>query len=248
MRKAGHLLKRSYFSGRPPPHQIMSEPALIIVPVPELFIRKKGPSLRHYVDNKKAYFACKRLLDIILSILVIITILSWLLPILALLIKCTSKGPVLFLQRRTGRGGRSFTCYKLRTLSHNPIAHTKHARSEETATPLGRFLRTSNLDELPQFFNVLAGSMSVVGPRPHMHADCDAFAQLISGYKFRNLVKPGITGLAQVKGYHGKVISRNCIIKRYEWDAHYVRHANLWLDLKIMLLTVLQKVGKSESQ
>jgi putative colanic acid biosynthesis UDP-glucose lipid carrier transferase len=223
----------------------MSEPALIISPapvIPELFIRKKGPSLRHYVDDKTAYFVCKGLLDIIISILVIIAILSWLLPILALLIKCTSKGPVLFLQRRTGRGGKSFTCYKLRTLSHNPIAHTKQAAPhEETATRLGRFLRTSNLDELPQFFNVLAGSMSIVGPRPHMHADCDAFSQLISGYKFRNLVKPGITGLAQVKGYHGKVISRNCIIKRYEWDAHYVRHANLWLDIKIMFATVFRR-------
>jgi len=224
----------------------MSEPALIILsppkPVPDLRIYKKGISLRQYVDNRKEYFIAKRTLDIIISAIVIITILSWLLPVLALLIKCTSKGPVFFLQKRTGRGGRSFTCYKLRTMINNPIAHpTYTVPHEDVVTSLGRFLRTSNLDELPQFFNVLMGSMSIVGPRPHMYADCNAFSQLIPGYKFRNLVKPGITGLAQVKGYHGKVTSRECIIKRYEWDAHYIRHAGFWLDLKIMAATVARR-------
>jgi putative colanic acid biosynthesis UDP-glucose lipid carrier transferase len=101
-------------------------------------------------------------------------------------------------------------------------------------------LRLSNLDELPQFFNVLAGSMSLVGPRPHMHADCNAFAELIPGYKFRNLVKPGITGLAQVKGYHGPIVSQECITKRYEWDAWYVRHANWGLDIHIIWCTAWQ--------
>ena len=224
----------------------MSEPALIILspaqpaPGPELRICKKGISLRHYVDNKKEYFVAKRLLDIIISLIVIITILSWLLPILALLIKCTSKGPVFFLQKRTGRGGRSFTCYKLRSMIYNPIAHPTH---EDVVAPLGRFLRSSNLDELPQFFNVLFGSMSVVGPRPHMHADCNAFSLLVPGYKFRNLVKPGITGLAQVKGYHGKVTSDACVIKRYEWDARYIRQAGLWLDIKIMITTAISGIG-----
>jgi putative colanic acid biosynthesis UDP-glucose lipid carrier transferase len=221
----------------------MSESALIILsppkPAPDLRICKKGISLRQYVDNKKEYFVAKRLLDLIISTIVIITILSWLLPVLALLIKGTSKGPVFFLQKRTGRGGRSFTCYKLRTMIYNPVAHPMcTVATEDVVTPLGRFLRTSNLDELPQFFNVLMGTMSLVGPRPHMHADCNAFSQIIPGYKFRNLVKPGITGLAQVKGYHGKVTSRECIIKRYEWDAHYIRHAGFWLDIKIMLATV----------
>jgi putative colanic acid biosynthesis UDP-glucose lipid carrier transferase len=113
---------------------------------------------------------------------------------------------------------------------------------EDSVTRLGRFLRQSNLDELPQFFNVLSGSMSIVGPRPHMHADCNAFAELIPGYKFRNLVKPGITGLAQVKGYHGKIISHTCIYKRFEWDAWYVREAGMRLDIYIIYNTALKLV------
>ncbi|WP_207513468.1 sugar transferase [Longitalea luteola] len=203
----------------------------------------KRTILRKYVDTKRGYFVCKRILDVLFATVIIITVLSWLLPLLALLIKLTSKGPVFFLQKRTGRGGKSFTCYKLRTLIHNPVEHPKHMPIlEEPVTALGRFLRQSNLDELPQFFNVLFGSMSIVGPRPHMHADCNAFGELIPGYKFRNLVKPGITGLAQVKGYHGKVISRECIIKRFEWDVWYVRHAGFSLDLYIITTTALNLV------
>jgi putative colanic acid biosynthesis UDP-glucose lipid carrier transferase len=215
----------------------------------------KRTILRKYVDTKRGYFVCKRIVDVLFATFIIITVLSWLLPLLALLIKLTSKGPVFFLQRRTGRGGKSFTCYKLRTLIHNPLAHPKHPLlpvHEEPVTALGRFLRQSNLDELPQFFNVLAGNMSVVGPRPHMHSDCNAFGELIPGYKFRNLVKPGITGLAQVKGYHGKVVSRECIFKRFEWDAWYVRHASFSLDIYIINTTawnlVLFLLGKKKGQ
>lgn len=201
----------------------------------------KRTILRKYIDSKTGYFICKRILDVLFASVIIITLLSWVLPVLALLIKLSSKGPVFFLQKRTGRGGRSFTCYKLRTLIHNPLAHTKRMDvDEETATLPGRFLRHSNLDELPQFFNVLAGQMSIVGPRPHMHADCNAFSSLIPGYKFRNLVKPGITGLAQVKGYHGKIVSREDIYKRYEWDAWYVQYAGFWLDLTIIAGTAWQ--------
>jgi putative colanic acid biosysnthesis UDP-glucose lipid carrier transferase len=213
----------------------------------------KRTVLRKYVDSKRGYFVCKRILDVLFATTVIITILSWLLPVLALLIKLSSRGPVFFLQKRTGRGGRSFTCYKLRTLVHNPVAHTKVMHmQEEPVTVLGQFLRQSNLDELPQFFNVLTGTMSIVGPRPHMHSDCNAFAALIPGYKFRNLVKPGITGLAQVKGYHGKIISRQCIIKRFEWDACYVKEAGMRLDIYIIYSTarnlLLFLLGKKKDQ
>jgi putative colanic acid biosysnthesis UDP-glucose lipid carrier transferase len=203
----------------------------------------KRTALRKYIDNKRGYFVCKRIVDILFAGIIVITVLSWLLPVLAILIKLTSKGPVLFLQKRTGRGGRSFTCYKLRTLVHNPVGQTKHTEiQEDSVTPLGWFLRQSNLDELPQFFNVLLGHMSVVGPRPHMHADCNAFSVLIPGYKFRNLVKPGITGLAQVKGYHGRIISQECIYKRFEWDAWYVQQASMQLDIYIIYNTARQLV------
>jgi lipopolysaccharide/colanic/teichoic acid biosynthesis glycosyltransferase len=125
----------------------------------------KRTVLHKYVDTKRGYFVCKRIVDVLFASVIIITLLSWLLPVLALLIKLSSKGPVFFLQKRTGRGGKSFTCYKLRTLAHNPAAHTKRmAIQEDSVTSLGRFLRQSNLDELPQFFNVLAGAMSIVGP------------------------------------------------------------------------------------
>jgi putative colanic acid biosysnthesis UDP-glucose lipid carrier transferase len=203
----------------------------------------KRTTLRKYIDDKRGYFVCKRIVDLLFATTIIITVLSWLIPVLAILIKLTSKGPVFFLQKRTGRGGRSFTCYKLRTLVHNPVGQTKHTEiQEDLVTPLGWFLRQSNLDELPQFLNVLLGHMSVVGPRPHMHADCNAFSALIPGYKFRNLVKPGITGLAQVKGYHGRIVSQECIYKRFEWDAWYVQQAGMQLDIYIIYNTARQLV------
>lgn len=199
--------------------------------------------IRHFVDEKKGYFVFKRIFDIFFSLLVIITVLSWLIPLSAILIKLSSRGPVFFLQRRVGRGGKSFTCYKLRTMLPNKNAHTQQAsKNDERVTRIGKFLRQTNIDELPQFFNVLLGSMSVTGPRPHMHADCRSFSAIIPQYKFRNLVKPGITGLSQVKGYHGIVVSKECIIRRYQWDVFYIRNLNFWLDAKIIFLTVVQRL------
>jgi putative colanic acid biosynthesis UDP-glucose lipid carrier transferase len=110
-------------------------------------------------------------------------------------------------------------------------------------TGIGKFLRKSNIDELPQFFNVLTGDMSIVGPRPHMHADCNYFSSIIPRYKFRTLVKPGITGLSQVKGFHGQVTSISCILDRYKWDAYYVRHANFWYDMRIVFTTAFQRLA-----
>lgn len=221
----------------------MAETALITIPMPEPLTAGREKSIRHYVDNKQLLFAGKRILDLLISIFFIVLVLSWLLPLLAILIKLNSKGPVFFLQKRVGRGGKTFTCYKLRTIAANRVRHLQAVtRDDGGVTRLGQFLRQSNLDELPQFFNVLMGSMSVVGPRPHMHSDCHAFSELIPRYKFRNLVKPGITGLAQVKGFHGKVIDRNGIIKRYEWDVYYIKHAGFLLDMKIIFTTAVQRV------
>jgi putative colanic acid biosysnthesis UDP-glucose lipid carrier transferase len=201
-------------------------------------------SLRQYIEGKKLYFACKRAFDISVSALVILVILSWLTPVLAILIKMSTPGPVFFLQKRVGRFGRSFTCIKFRTMIINSEADRRQATENDgRITGIGKFLRKSNIDELPQFFNVLMGQMSIVGPRPHMHADCYYFSTMIPRYKFRTLVKPGITGLSQIKGYHGQVISKECIFHRYQYDAYYVRHAGFWYDVRIVFTTAAQRIA-----
>jgi putative colanic acid biosynthesis UDP-glucose lipid carrier transferase len=196
-------------------------------------------SLRTYIDHKKGYFFFKRAFDIVISSLFIAFVLSWILPLLALLIKLDSKGPVFFLQKRTGKGGKPFTCYKLRTMILNKEADLWPAlENDSRITRLGWVLRKYNLDELPQFFNSLLGSMSIVGPRPHMIFDCNRFSFEVPGYKFRNMVRPGITGLAQVKGFHGPAVDARDISLRYGWDAFYVRNAAFLLDIRIVRRTV----------
>ena len=164
--------------------------------------------------------------------------MSWLTPLIALLVKLDSKGPVFFRQKRIGRHGEYFICLKFRTMIDNNEADERPADDfDERITRVGRLLRRLNVDELPQFFNVLAGKMSVVGPRPHMIADCIRFSFVISSYSFRSLVRPGITGWAQVNGYHGPTSDYESIIIRYYWDAMYVRKATLLLDAKIIFQT-----------
>jgi putative colanic acid biosynthesis UDP-glucose lipid carrier transferase len=210
------------------------------------FTRKTGintetVALRSYVEQKHNFFIVKRIFDIVFSSLVIIFILSWLFPIIALMIKLDSRGPVFFVQRRVGRWGKSFRCLKFRTMVVNEQANTRQASENDSRiTRVGNFLRKSNLDEFPQFFNVLLGQMSVVGPRPHMHADCYNFSSVIANYKFRNMVKPGITGLAQVKGYRGPTKNFESIFHRYQFDAFYIRNANFWLDMRIVRKTAGQ--------
>ncbi len=210
--------------------------------IPEIARIRKEISLRHYVEGKRIYFASKRISDIVISTLVILLVLSWLTPLLAVLIKLSSKGPVFFFQKRVGRFGRSFTCIKFRTMIVNSEADRRSAKEDDVRiTRIGRFLRKSNIDELPQFFNVLSGHMSIVGPRPHMYADCREFSTVVPRYKLRTLVRPGITGLSQIKGYHGQVISMECIYQRYIWDVYYVRNAGFWIDCRIMAVTAAQR-------
>jgi putative colanic acid biosynthesis UDP-glucose lipid carrier transferase len=207
-------------------------------------VEANSTNLRKYVDTRYSYLSAKRIFDILVSSFVIVFIFSWLLPILWLLIKLDSRGPAFFVQKRVGFLGRSFPCLKFRTMYNNSEANTKQAtENDPRITRMGRFLRHSNLDEIPQFLNVLLGHMSVVGPRPHMYQDCSNFSRVVDAYKFRNLMKPGITGLAQVKGYRGPAQNFDKIFRRYQWDAFYVRNAGFWLDIRIVHRTAVQTLA-----
>ena len=180
----------------------------------------------------------KRLFDIVFSLLIIIFIFSWLFPILAILIKLESKGPVFFIQVRTGRNNIHFKCYKFRSMRLNNDADKKQAtRNDHRITRIGSFLRKTSLDELPQFFNVLIGDMSIVGPRPHMLHHTEEYSQLTDKFKTRNLLKPGITGWAQICGLRGEVANTEAMLKRVDADVWYLKNWSFLLDLKIIFLT-----------
>jgi putative colanic acid biosynthesis UDP-glucose lipid carrier transferase len=181
----------------------------------------------------------KRFFDIVFSLFVIIFVLSWLIPILAILIKLNSRGPVFFVQWRSGKNNKQFRCFKFRSLSINADAHIRQVtRNDDRMTKLGRLLRKTNLDELPQFFNVLAGSMSVVGPRPHMLRHTETFSKILGQYMIRHFVKPGLTGWAQVKGFRGEIKREDQLRQRIEHDIWYLEHWSLWLDIRIILMTL----------
>ncbi len=182
----------------------------------------------------------KRVFDIVFSLLVIVFILSWLVPLLAILIKLSSRGPVFFSQMRSGKNNNKFKCYKFRTLRVNEEANLKQVSKDDVRiTRLGRFLRKSNLDEMPQFINVLIGNMSVIGPRPHMLNHTQMFSKILSEYMIRHFVKPGVTGWAQVNGFRGEIKENEQLRKRIEYDIWYMEKWSLWLDLKIIMLTVI---------
>jgi len=217
---------------------------LIPLPVKETHPEKEAVLIRSYIVKRKTYLFFKRLFDVVFSLILIVFILTWLIPLAGLLILIDSKGPIFFIQRRIGKNGKLFPCLKFRTMIINDEADEKQAdENDQRVTRMGKFLRRTNIDEFPQFFNVLAGDMSIIGPRPHMVSDCIRFSFVIPAYKFRTLAKPGITGLAQVKGYHGPTIDYESIFTRYHWDAEYIRSASFWLDLKIIFLTILQSLG-----
>ena len=182
----------------------------------------------------------KRIFDLLFSIIVIIFILSWLFPLVSLLIKLSSKGPVLFKQVRSGKNNNDFNCWKFRTMYVNKDADDKQAsKTDARITRLGAFLRKTSIDEMPQFFNVLYGHMSVVGPRPHMTKHTEEYAIIVNKYMFRHFVKPGITGLAQVKGLRGETKSSLAMEHRIRLDMLYIENWSLILDLKIIVLTIL---------
>lgn len=181
----------------------------------------------------------KRSFDIFFSLLVIVFILSWLCPILALIIKLESKGPVFFKQGRPGLDEKEFFCYKFRSMRINPTTEIEASRFDPRVTKIGRFMRKTSIDELPQFINVLKGEMSVVGPRPHLWSQNKKYASRIKKYMVRLYVKPGITGLAQIKGYRGEIETDEDMINRIKYDVFYIENWSFALDIKIIVQTVV---------
>lgn len=187
----------------------------------------------------------KRALDIAVSALAL-TVLLPLFATIALLIKLDSKGPVIFRQRRNGFGGREFTIFKFRsmTVMEDGAQITQAQKNDKRVTRIGRVLRATSLDELPQVVNVLLGHMSIVGPRPHAIAHDDAYSKLISGYAFRHHVKPGITGWAQVAGLRGETAKLELMERRIEMDLWYINNWSIWLDITIILKTFIEVMRK----
>jgi putative colanic acid biosynthesis UDP-glucose lipid carrier transferase len=187
--------------------------------------------------------AIKRTFDIAFSIFVIIFIFTWLFPIFIILIKLSSPGPAFFVQKRSGRKNEEFFCYKFRSMNVNEEADSLQATSNDArVTKIGRFLRKTNLDELPQFFNVLRGQMSIVGPRPHMLKHTREYSKVVDKFMVRGLVKPGITGWAQVSGYRGATKDLRKMLKRVRYDVWYIENWSLLLDLRIIFITVINMI------
>lgn len=181
----------------------------------------------------------KRVFDFIISLLVVIFILSWLIPVLSLLILIESRGPIFFKQLRTGKNNKTFYCYKFRSMRINSESDRKQAtRNDSRITRIGRILRKTSLDEFPQFINVLRGEMSIVGPRPHMVKHTTDYSKLVDQYMIRQFLKPGITGWAQVNGYRGEITDTEQIRNRVQYDLWYLENWSVWLDIRIMFLTV----------
>ena len=183
----------------------------------------------------------KRTFDVIFSLFVILFVLSWLYPLVALFIKLESKGPVLFVQNRNGLGNKLFKCYKFRsmTINNNNIQAKKEDRR---ITIFGKFIRKTSIDEFPQFFNVLKGEMSVVGPRPHMEIHNKNYEKHVESFHLRHTVKPGITGMAQSRGFRGEITQDRDIINRIKYDIFYIRNWSFFLDIKIIIRTVLNVI------
>ncbi|RIJ41456.1 undecaprenyl-phosphate glucose phosphotransferase [Pontibacter oryzae] len=189
----------------------------------------------------------KRTFDLVFSSIVIIFLLSWLLPLIGLIIRLDSKGPIFFSQERSGINNKTFRCLKLRSMYINSDANlllTK--RGDSRITPVGAFLRKTSLDELPQFFNVFLGQMSVVGPRPHMLKANREYALIANKYMVRQLVKPGITGLSQVRGYRGETSADYQVRGRVKLDLFYLENWSFFLDIKIIFITILNIVRGDE--
>jgi len=186
----------------------------------------------------------KRIFDIVFSSLVLLFVYWWIHSLVCVLIKITSRGPIFFKQKRIGKNGVEFYCYKFRTMDANESNGDGNgeitSKADSRITPLGAFLRKTNIDELPQFINVLFGEMSVIGPRPHMLEEDYKVAEILRKYRIRRFVRPGISGWAQVNGFRGGTEDMSLMQKRVDYDIDYIESWTPWLDIKIIYLTILQ--------
>lgn len=199
-------------------------------------------SIQEVALNNELNKLIKRLFDVVFSLFVIVFVLSWLSIILFILIKLESKGTLFYKHKRNGINYKEFDCYKFRSLTiTKEIVGTYVSKNDKRVTKIGKFIRKTSIDELPQFINVLKGDMSVVGPRPHMLSYTDNYSKKIDKYSFifRHHVKPGVTGLAQIKGYRGEIKSDEDIINRIKYDIFYIENWSLLLDVKIILQTFI---------
>ncbi len=190
----------------------------------------------------------KRMFDLVFSSLVTLFILSWLIPLVGILIKIESRGPVFFIQKRNGINNRVFHCLKFRSMTPNDYSDTLQAKKKDPrVTRIGAFLRNTSLDEMPQFLNVLMGHMSIVGPRPHTVPMNETFKNVIDRYNSRHKIKPGITGLAQVRGYRGEIVNPYQIRSRVRLDYFYINNWSFLLDMEIMIKTVYELIVNREN-
>ncbi|TPG62842.1 exopolysaccharide biosynthesis polyprenyl glycosylphosphotransferase [Hymenobacter nivis] len=201
------------------------------------------PNMQGSFSSRTNSFSAKRAFDIVFALLVVVLLFSWLIPLVALVIRLESKGPVFFKQLRTGKDNKPFYCFKFRSMHVNAEAnHLQASRGDARITRVGAIIRKTNIDELPQFLNVLRGEMSIVGPRPHMLKHTEEYSQVVNDFMQRHTVTPGITGLAQVRGFRGETKEVIAMAKRVKVDIWYIKNWSLLLDVKIVIMTVLQAV------
>jgi putative colanic acid biosynthesis UDP-glucose lipid carrier transferase len=228
-----------------PEHLVHAEPALGLAAASTMLADE---ALEWPLENP-ANALLKRGVDLVVSMLLIVLVLSWLTPLLALLIIIDSRGPVFFLQKRNRKNGGVFTCIKFRTMVVNGQADVQAAsENDPRITRAGRLLRRTHLDELPQLLNVLWGQMSLIGPRPYMVRENLQYETSVPGYAIRNRVKPGITGLAQSLGHHGSLLDEQKMKERVEIDIEYVRNWSVAMDLQIAWRTLGMMMGRQRKK
>jgi len=216
---------------------------------PKLFhLEREDFTLTNKLNHPRSRFL-KRTFDVVLAVLMLVFIAPWFFLIVSVLIVLDSKGAPFFVQKRTGRNRKTFYCIKFRTMTPNEHAHVLQVQEDDVRiTRLGKYLRQFHIDELPQVINVLVGDMSIVGPRPHMLRHNVEYAKLSPQYCLRHQAKPGLTGLAQVRGYHGMINDVNDYNNRLNSDLEYIQNWTLFLDMAIFLRTTFQIIFRIDAR